>query len=550
MRKHKSVVAILLAVMMIFTFMPAMAFATVEKGGVKWADDFSSATYNNMPAEIQRTWSNGLITAVAMNPDTGAAISSSAVYYYDFAGASVSLLNSYTNTGYIGLNNKYATITLVRPANVSGGDATYTVTDRDDLLNGWEVKFSTDTTLDNSTDVQAVVKTVIGNNSETTGTADNPKGFNTTAIADKTVNVYGKTTAPKHNFYEIVDGTKVDRTGNYNPAYDGEEHTLLIDPEDGYELTLYEKSYTTGGYVKIDASALTYKDATDPETTKAYRAVYTPLTAAAAQVAIPNAELTVTVRKNSTTNVPTFKWTSDNEVTESESVDYNYYLTEEQAADPTAFIVIDNALGVASTADVDVEELKAVWNELFTVKVTKNVIDESLQTWKIVPVSTDIAKFNKAVAASKKAHSTLFANYKLTNAIDNGPAGIPLEIAGGDTKYVKVKASTVLNDKDDDISFEGQTKYVYSGKKTTKKGVLKKKQTITVNAKADSGNAITYVATKKADGKITISSSGKITLKKGLKKGTYTVTVKAKTAAGNGYKAAKEKETYTIVVKK
>jgi hypothetical protein len=59
MRKHKSVVAILLAVMMIFTFMPTMAFATTEtkgsypdsaaEGGVVnytavWSDDFSNVT--------------------------------------------------------------------------------------------------------------------------------------------------------------------------------------------------------------------------------------------------------------------------------------------------------------------------------------------------------------------------------------------------------------------------------------------------------------------------------------------------------------------------
>ena len=85
---------------------------------------------------------------------------------------------------------------------------------------------------------------------------------------------------------------------------------------------------------------------------------------------------------------------------------------------------------------------------------------------------------------------------------------------------------------------------------TTQKGVLKAKKTITVKATADSGNAITYVATKTAGGKITVSAAGKITVKKGLKKGTYKVIVKAKTAAGNGYKAASEKQTYVIKIKK
>ena len=53
MKKHKSVVAILLAVMMIFTMMPMMAFATDTNGThngaaytATWNDDYSKVTIN------------------------------------------------------------------------------------------------------------------------------------------------------------------------------------------------------------------------------------------------------------------------------------------------------------------------------------------------------------------------------------------------------------------------------------------------------------------------------------------------------------------------
>jgi hypothetical protein len=111
------------------------------------------------------------------------------------------------------------------------------------------------------------------------------------------------------------------------------------------------------------------------------------------------------------------------------------------------------------------------------------------------------------------------------------------------------QATPVVNDKDDDINFTGVTKVVYSGKKAIKSKKLKKAQSFTVSATADSGKAVTYVGSS-TDKKIKVNAAGKVTVKKGLKSGTYKVKVTAKTVAGEGYKAAKTTETYTIVVKK
>jgi hypothetical protein len=75
MRKHKSVISILLAVMMIFTFMPAMAFAApITTGGVtrsytdvKWSEDFHTATVS--VKEVDETGSDAVTTTKTIGFD-------------------------------------------------------------------------------------------------------------------------------------------------------------------------------------------------------------------------------------------------------------------------------------------------------------------------------------------------------------------------------------------------------------------------------------------------------------------------------------------------
>ena len=534
MRKHKSVVAILLAVMMIFTFMPTMAFAETEHYTFKWSDDLKSATVveNGATANVSMAFDdNGMTTVTAVYGN-----SSDAVYFYDFTGASIKLNSSMPWSEF---NNKviYGTpeITMVKPTGATGSNtATFNGN------NAWYAYFDYDEAFEGGGDTEVKVKLESLNSLDHDG-SEVSQAAKFGSVASKTVTV----AAPSEtvdSFYEIVDGKKIeidiDSENYYNPSYDGSEHTIYA-PEMAYQSIKYQKYSDENGKWE-DVNAITYKDATSSAVE--YRALYTSTDVSKAPSFGP---LYLTIYVDNSDKQPSYAWTAPNARESSiifgpEERLYYYEVTASQAEDPTAFIEIASGFTKEPAKSVDLEEIKAVFNELYKVTVTKNAIDENIQTWTIEQKATD-ADWSKLLADTQKAHKTLFANYNLENGFNR---------YGYATMNVKVLAAPVVNDKDDDISFEGQTKFVYSGKKTTKKGVLKAKKTIKVKATADSGNAITYVATKTAAGKITVSKAGKITVKKGLKKGTYKVTVKAKTAAGNGYKAAKEKQTYTIVIKK
>ena len=547
MRKHKSVVAILLAVMMIFTFMPAMAFASVTQGNAIWADDLQSATNKDGQAVTVKTDAEGTIAGLteATAWENNAAISSSSVYYFNLDGAEINVTGPLSNEAYKNLasDGVDVEVKVKNPA----GSGTVTVNKAAFASAGWNVKYKVDSTLNNTEDVDAnidVVFTAIAPKADMNGSAKN-QAYLYKTVATKTVKVRGVSTAAVNDFYMLdANGNKVAVGETINKPYDGVEHQVLIDAMKGYSLKTY-KWLTSGSWSEIDPSSITYKDAAD---TVYYKAVYKKTDVDVAGEGTITKNLAVTVTKNEN-DEPWMGWTKGNAKKDANKPGGYYYdLTESQAADPTAFIEFGNDLGYAKDQagySADVEELKTVFGELYTVDVTTNAIDTNQQVWTIVKkTGSDDVAWAKAFDATKKAHATLFANYAYLTR-NEGLDGLY------DSVTVVLKADTpAANDKDDDISFEGQTKYVYSGKKTTKKGVLKAKKTITVNATADSGNEITYVATKTAAGKITVSKAGKITVKKGLKKGTYKVTVKAKTAAGNGYKAAKEKQTYTIVIKK
>jgi len=98
MKKHKSVVAILLAVMMIFTFMPTMAFANVT-----WSDDYKTATSdveNHVALGVNITWADsGLMTATTYNAQASVYdVTANATddvgktaTFYDFTGSTVKI---------------------------------------------------------------------------------------------------------------------------------------------------------------------------------------------------------------------------------------------------------------------------------------------------------------------------------------------------------------------------------------------------------------------------------------------------------------------------
>ena len=563
--KSKKILTILLSLAIMFTFMPAMAFADTEQvaGGkiFKWSSDFSSVTYDGSSTNVttEYTFSSGVTTAVAKY-GTGESAPTSTVYFIDLKGAEIKAGPTWTNAEYVAANKQPATILLRTTCDAATNklvaNGAMVEVDSSDL-NGWNITYVTDDSLVATADTTAKVSIAWEASNKSLNyedglTANAPKLINA-PVADKTVNVTASSTAV-NDFYTMVKGAKKTFT-SASPTdvyYDGAEHEILIDDMAHFTLAVKTQDPTTGAWRAATAADMKYLNAGDKINLKAE---YTPADAIGTEIGASTKTLTFTVNGAYDASYadkkarPTFAWTTGNSSTgTTDGGNFKYDLTTEQAADPTAFITVSGGL-----TDADTAELKAVWNEFYTIKVTDNAANSNFKTWTVAKKYTDAytatnfdattTAVGKAYAAVKKEHAQLFANYKIG-------ATFLREIATTDKITVKVTGPAVVNDKDDDISFEGQTSFTYSGKKTTKKGVLKAKKTITVKATADSGNAITYVATKTAGGKITVSAAGKITVKKGLKKGTYKVTVKAKTAAGNGYKAASEKQTYVIKIKK
>jgi hypothetical protein len=556
--KSKKIITILLSLAIMVTFMPAMAFAApYQDSAFVWNDTYTSVykvtSSGNVSYSIDKAFneeSDGLTHAWAVD-NNNQKVEGSDVFYYDFTGAEIYLIGDMTNDFYTKLEKKKATLKLKDNTGKTNTTQLVTSSDAEPTQNVanlflWKMTYDVDEDLDNDTDVNADINVVLDANGGTAGT-NMPKILGA-PVAKKTVKVYG-TQGPVYNFYEIVKGKKK-LESEIAQRYDGKEHSVMIDAREGYTLGITKYNSSTGNWDTVTAP-ITWKNAGEKGT---YKATYVPATAqliafySTTGYAFPSATLDIDVLESGAT--PDFGWTEGNSTREyNDGAPYKYELTAEQAANPRQFLVITNGM----KSDVDVEELTAVFDEFYEIKVTENKADSNLVNWTITPKNTH-STFEAAVKASKKAHPQLWKNYaagwESTTSGYEYYDGIEYFVGMLEPWTIKVAIAKAANDKTDDISFSGQTKFTYSGSKTTKKGALKAKKTITVKATADSGNAITYVATKTAGGKITVSKSGKITVKKGLKKGTYKVTVKAKTAAGNGYKAAKEKQTYTIVIKK
>jgi hypothetical protein len=519
--KHKKFLTILLSLAIMVTFMPMMAFAsTTTSGNVVWSDDFSSATLNGSTLEVRKTLgSDGVYEAKAYK--NNAEVPSSAVYFFDLSKASMNLGTIYDNSVYVGMNGQSAELKF------TDGSKSYTVRD----FQGWTAKYKTDKDLKNTETVAAEVSVEWSRADEATALdRTSPKIIGTLAAKSVTVNPIASSVV-NDSFYKFAaDGKTKVAVSSVSEPYDGKEHELFIDDATGYSKELQKYNASTANWVKVDA--VKYKD--KAETAK-YRAVFTQTAVnAPSHAKYVNVDITVSAYSTNTLNV---KWTDGNTSGPGKK---KYEVTAEQAANPRAFVEVTNKINNVS---FDADEVTAVFDELFTVEVKKNTVDENQQTWTVVPKDKTDAGWTAALTATEKAHKTLFANYANLKAQLNTLKTRTLEatalVTGSDTPVVS-------DDKDDDITFSGVTTKSFKAKKKTKK--LAKTKSFKITAVADSGNEIKFSATT-PDSKIKVSADGKVTVKKGLKKGTYKFTVKAKTAAGNGYKAAKESITCTVKIK-
>jgi hypothetical protein len=568
MRKHKSVVAILLAIMMVFTFMPSMAFAytTGDNPTIDWGDTFQTATSTDKTTGKVTTYDvtytvdeTGKICATASLTVNGVTTPYGTAYFYDMTGATLyrnannPISGNYEYNAYTALWGVNLWVKLVKPSYVK--DAAWPAATSGAAVLSPQERLGNDTNYVVNAKGKADETATKGETKSIEGVVVSSQSAGSYVItpADGSISRPFIVGAPNVASVTITDGSDVataagwyldtvnastklaDALNGVAFTYDGAEHAILYKaPAD--QATWIEKFNTSKSvWEKVDGLKL--KNA---GTFGRYRGAYKDATGT---VVYSNANGRNFVVNTSTLD-PEFGFNFPEIRTD--AVDYE--LTPEQAANPAKFVELEAKTFVAADAD----ELMNYFNDFYEVKVAKAGSNENNQLWTIEE-KYDATKTAdaKTINTLNKKYATLLANYGEATLDEDGDfVGTVGGFVASGTRVVKVDTSSELNTKDDDISFSGQTKYVYSGKKTTKKGVLKAKKTIKVKATADSGNAIKYVATKTAGGKITVSSSGKITVKKGLKKGTYKVTVKAKTAAGNGYKAAKEKQTYTIVIKK
>jgi hypothetical protein len=501
------------------TFMPMMAFAsTTTTSNVVWSDDFSTATQNGQTLEVRKTLgSDGVYEAKAYKNNEE--IENSSVYFFDLSKASMNVGTVYDNTAYREMNGDPAVLKFTE------GSTTYTV----NSFQGWTATYKTDENLETEA-VSADVSVEWSRVNEATGLErTSPKIIGTLAAKSVTVNPIAASVINDF-FYSINDAGNKVYVQNVNAQYDGKEHELFIDDAAGYIKELQKYNASKANWEKVDA--VKYKDKASQAR---YRAVFTKTSVTAgdhSQYVYVN--VTVTARTSTTMSA---QWTDAN--TTGTMGSRTYQVTTAQAADPRAFVEVTNKINNVS---FDEEEVTAVFDELFTVEVKKNAIDENQQTWTIVARETSDSGWTAALKSTTEAHKTLFDNYsRLSSSLGNIRNTKPSVKAN-----VTPDPEPVVVEKDDDITFSGVTTKAFKAKKKTKK--LAKTKSFQITAVADSGNEITFAATT-SNSKITVSNTGKVTVKKGLKKGTYKVTVKAKTAAGNGYKAAKETNVYTIKIK-
>jgi hypothetical protein len=554
MRKQKSVVAILLAVMMIFTFMPTMAFAQSEHHGdstyVNWDKSaFSYVEVTDSASGETTTYrdihysadSYGLIKAEAYL--NGQPVGYDA-YFYDLKGAKLynngEVKGSWTHDEYTKLYTTYKTnwkVLLAKPDYIA--TSAWNVTNAVDLADV-TIKTKGEPAETTTAGEKKIIEVSFTRYYDADGTYEAP--FLVGAVPTAEITIQDGSAALSNKWYvDTLDKAGVaklitDEGQHYGVVkYDGVQHTIKYDA--GNFTVSYEKRNTERGtWETVDAPVV--KNVKDYGT---YRAVYK--NKAGKNVYKPSSDGMV-IGVIPDTNLANYNAKAVFEFGKSNNKN-RYEVTEEQAAKPEAFV----QLIAKKYAESDAEELMKFFNDFYKITVVKGAANPNLQTWTIEEKYTSAQKTGDEYKALYKSYETLLRNYYMW--ADTTPRHDGFKVMFGigsrDSMDVTVVKADDINTKADDITFSGVTTKSFKAKKKTKK--LAKAKTFQVVAKADSGNVITFSATS-SNGKVSIDETGVVTVKKNLKKGAKVkLVVKAKTAAGNGYKAASAEKTYIIKIK-
>jgi hypothetical protein len=554
MRKHKSVVAILLAVMMIFTFMPTMAFAQSATGFEAWkfSDDYSqiiSKTDENIKYNTEKVWNDAGYVTIKISSAYGDVDPSGfpVVNYYDLAGATFAedetkdIAQIYDS----GFNkNRFNGVKVTRPSDVAKGSST-----KDTVY----VAFAT---MSQNCGVwtYAMQAKVDGKDYETsqedqtvevslkqTWTAQpNPAEGqylinNAPAAVNVTVNG-SATSASDAEFYldaapsaeernygytSYIDSSAVNAT--LTKLYDGAEHTVVMNKVKGYGVTYEVFNPTTGKW-----------DKKDPVTVKNVSEEPIQVRATVADTATGKKTKVYTFNVNmAKVYAPTFKFVhqGNKKIPAYDNVEFNAKDWIEVVPYSWSNYPVYNS-AVASAVKADEAQWLAFFDDFYEITVTPGKIDPSTADLSFKAKSMTNAERTELV----KKHEALLDNYN-TNM-----TGYPY--GSSDT----AESAVVVTNTDYEVTFtEAITAKTYKGSKTTKKGKLKKNQTIQFTAEAANGATVKYKLVDVNTSKIKIDSTGKVTVKKNLAKGTYKFKVKAYVP---NVKDAYEVQNVTIKIKK
>ena len=537
MKKHKSVVAILLAVMMIFTMMPAMAFAAIEPTGgtggtnYKFSDDLSTVVTSAGVRYVAtvKTWdaTNGRVKVSYDSTENGSIADPDITFeYYDLTGAeflydSKAIAKSYDSFDV----SKVTSLKLKVPSGVTKAAAD--PAEKEVPISAIKTWVGADwtgkvvMTVDGKEATTAAQKEAVQNVEitldQTWSGPNNKKVVNAPAAATTVINAK-KANANSAQFFfdEVSDkAIKLDKTAPKNEVpYDGAEHTIVMKPMDGYSVsyTVFNKKTGTEDAVSV----VTLKDVLDNAMT--VTATVTDDATAGKTEKVPYTFKGVNVTKAAK---PTFGWAAH--------TDMPYIIADNKEYDPYDYLTITSTGTDADKAAAKANEdlLKSFFKDYYGITATPNAVPNSN--------GNTVVKFVVGAYSVKKAedvdakYAALLADFGVDPLTGfNKPADTQIELAPAEDFF--------------EIEFVNSPTT-----KTYKAKALKKKaKSFKVKAEATNGDTITYKLIN-APEKIKIDKkTGKITLKKGLKKGTYKVTVKAYVAKSYSW----EYHKITIKVKK
>ena len=487
MKKHKSVVAILLAVMMIFTMMPAMAFAA--EGDPVWDKTFSSVTIGDKTyTNITKTWSEstGKVTAAIDWSDYAGESDgvSASVDYWDLDTAAISGKGTWSNANFAAIYQEDGTVTgfgltVSKPSYVTGtSTATPAFNDADFDVTFYASGFDPD-----SWDAQEVtISANVVPAGEGTDTAS--PNYVGAVTATKKIKVEAKVATPdKVEFFVDKAVAANATTGTVSRAYDGASHKIVNSEVPGITVAYEMQNPTTKAYEAV--SAIEFKDAGKYFA----RATATNPTTKAKKVT----NFTITVSQLASVGFGFDKGYS------SYYDEYGvYYVKEGVEYDTYTFV---EPYGAKEAVAANKDDLMAWFKDNYEITEEPYKYDDTYINLTIK------AKEGVDAKAMEAKYPALYKNFGSLNNI------------GQSTALLKIVKKTEYYE----IEFTNTPT-----KKTYKAKVLKKKaKSFKVHAEATTGEAVNYKLINAPEKIVINKTTGKITLKKGLKKGTYKIKVKA-----------------------